>query len=389
MTRTRAATLVMVDRDGTVLGQLGPVAVDLPWWQEAGPIVDAMAALGLDDAVVLRLLNAVPDADEPMGGQVTYLVEVGSDTAGRAGLTLQPWDGVIAEDPLRHPWAQVGGPRADLAWVADQVEVTGSPRQHRTWNLSSIWSIPTPDGTAWLKCLPAFFRHEIAVLDVLRDLPVPQLLAAEGHRCLMASLPGEDGYEADEDEQIAMTTTLVDIQNESAGRIDALVHAGVPDLRTPQLIAELAGLVDRLAPSNGPLSELIEQLPDRLGGAAEIMPDTLVHGDPHGGNCRRGTEPPIWFDWGDSFIGNPLLDIAATHRMSPAAVTRWLDRWNEVVPGADSHGAWRQLEPVAMLRMAWVYQRFLDNIEASEQIYHCDDVPQIVQDVTAFMTAET
>jgi len=97
----------------------------------------------------------------------------------KAELPLRPWEGVLRPDPLRHPWAEVGGPADDLAWVANQVEVTGPPRQHRTWNLSAIWSIPTATGTVWLKCVPPFFAHEIAVLDTLRDLPVPQLIAAD------------------------------------------------------------------------------------------------------------------------------------------------------------------------------------------------------------------
>ena len=79
--------------------------------------------------------------------------------------------------------------------------------------------------------------------------------------------------------------------------------------------------------------------------------------------------------------------------MRPAAVSRWLDAWNERLagerPAMDVHGSWQALEPVAKLRMAWVYQRFLDNIEASEQIYHRDDVPQILNNVTALMAAES
>ncbi len=381
MRRTRSATFVVVDGDGVVQGRFGPVTVDLPWWQETGPIADAIPGV-----TVLRLLSATPDPTEPMGGSVTYLVELGHPVA-RAELPLQPWAGTLDEHALRHPWAEPGGPAADLAWVGSVVEVTGPPRQHRTWNLSAVWSIPTADGTVWLKCLPRFFSHEIAVLEQLNDLPVPRLLAADRHRLLMAALPGADGYEADEAEQIAMVTTLVDIQARSIDRVDSLLEAGVPDLRATPLIAELTDLVKRLAPTSEPLNLLLEELPERLDAVAACgIPDTLVHGDPHGGNCRRDVDPPIWFDWGDSFIGNPLLDVAALHRMAPVAVDRWIDLWAATIPGADPRSAWRRLEPVAALRMAWAYQRFLDNIEPDERIYHRDDVQQVFDHVESLMT---
>lgn len=261
-------------------------------------------------------------------------------------------------------------------------EVVGPPTQHRTWNLSAIWSFPTVDGLRWLKCLPPFFAHEPAVLAIMADHPVPTLVADDRHRLLMADLPGVDGYDASESEQITMVETLIDLQIASAGRIDRLLAAGVPDLRTDPLIAELSDLVDRVAPGSRPLRRLVDELSDRLTVVADAgLPDVLVHGDPHPGNCRMGVDPPVWFDWGDSFIGNPLLDLGAVHRMSPAAIDRWLARWSETVGGSDLSGAWAALEPVALLRTAWVYQRFLDRIEPDERVYHRDDVPATLAEV--------
>ncbi len=383
MGRNRSATLVVVDGDGVVHGMLGPIAIDLPWWQEAGPIADAVAG-----ATVLRLLSATADANEPMGGSVTYLVELDAEGLARHA-PFQPWTGSLDDHPLRHPWAEPGGPAEDLAWVSSVVDVTGPPRQHRTWNLSAIWSVPTAGGPVWLKCLPPFFAHEIAVLEQLADQPIPRVIAADGHRCLMADLPGEDGYEADRSEQISMISTLVEIQRRSIDRVEDLLAASVPDLRTPRLIAELTELIQRLAPDSEQLMRLVDELPDRMAVVDRCgIPDGLVHGDPHGGNCRRGVDPPIWFDWGDSFIGNPLLDVAALHRMDAATVERWLDLWEEAIPGAEPRTAWRALEPIAALRMAWVYQRFLDNIEPNEHHYHRDDLPKALRDVERLLATQ-
>ena len=379
MTRSRNVALVLIDDDGNVLGVTPPIEIAMPWWQEAGPIVDA-----LPGSTVLRLLTATPDDHAPMGGDVTYLVQVPHpDLVSQAGLTVQPWVGTLDDHELRQPWARPGGPAADLEWVSTVVEVTGPARQHRTWNLSAIWSIPTVGGDVWLKCIPTFFGHEGAALDLLSDLPIPRLIATEGHRILMAAMQGEDGHAASETEQLAMVESLVRIQAASISRVPDLLAAGVPDLRAEALHRELSSLIARVAPGNDALNRLIDEIPERMARVAQCgLPDALAHGDPHGGNCRREVTPPVWFDWGDSFVGNPLMDVAALHRMPESVVARWLDLWSEAVPGSTPHTAWEQLKPLAALRMAWVYQRFLDNIEPSEHIYHRDDVP------TALRTTE-
>ena len=55
---------------------------------------------------------------------------------------------VLDDHPLRLPYARPGGPARELAWAEEALagcgrEPSGRPRQMRTWNLSSIWSIPT------------------------------------------------------------------------------------------------------------------------------------------------------------------------------------------------------------------------------------------------------
>ncbi|MEM9563371.1 MAG: aminoglycoside phosphotransferase family protein [Actinomycetota bacterium] len=403
MERGRIVTLVLVDEEGEPLGSTEPFPVAEPWWPETGPIHDAVAErfgdrLRID--AVLRLLLAEPDPDEPMGGRVTYAAVGAADH--EAGLTPTAADELALLAPATHrlPWAEPFGPATDLAWVAQRVEVIGPPRQHRSWNLSAVWSIPTAKGTVWLKCLPPFLAHEPVLLDRLSawlaaDDPIagtqprlvtPELLAADDHRVLLAPLPGEDGYRADDDEQVAMITTLVDIQATTVDRVDELVDAGVPDLRAAPLAAELTALVTRVGPDRPALLELIDGLEARLDQVARLSPpDSLVHGDPHPGNARRLVEPPVWFDWGDAFVGNPLLDLAATHRLGPVAVEAWLAALVERWPGCDPGRALDLLAPVAALRQAWVYQRFLDGIESTEHVYHCDDVGEALDATEAIL----
>lgn len=368
----------MVDRSGRVLGAIGPRAVAQPWWPEAAPIVDAFPGF-----TVLRLLAAEPDPEGKMGGRVTYVAQC--DDAGSAPDGLRPWHGELVDHRLRAPWAEPGGPAADLEWVARQVTVTGRPRQHKTWNLSAIWSIPTTDGLVWLKSVPPFFGHEATVLEHLGHQfgsAVPRLLAAEGHRLLLADLPGRDGHGVSGTELTALLDVLVDHQvamSATPGVVESLVAGGVPDLTTAVLAEVVPETIDRLV-SEGDrrrprFETLLDELDDRLATADALgPPPTLVHGDAHGGNCRVGAERPLWFDWGDSSIGSPLLDLACDWDKSPEVMAHWLARWEDQAP--DAGQAWDALRPVAAVLAARVYQRFLDRIEPSEHIYHRDDVPE-------------
>src|SRR5215210_2693094 len=92
----RVVTLVLCCEDGGVLGALPPFEVEVPWWQEAGPIVrGARTRFGVD-ITVLRLLAA--EGEPPGGGPITYLAEVEAAPA----VALAPWDGIVHEDePLR------------------------------------------------------------------------------------------------------------------------------------------------------------------------------------------------------------------------------------------------------------------------------------------------
>jgi aminoglycoside phosphotransferase (APT) family kinase protein len=171
---------------------------------------------------------------------------------------------------------------------------------------------------------------------------------------------------------------LVAIQSGTVGRVPELLEVGVPDARWPALFRELRALVARLAPRDGRLLQLMREAEERAGAIDECgLPDVLVHGDAHPGNARIGVRTPVWFDWGDSRVGNPLLDLAVLER-EPARrqflEQHWLAAWARAVPGSDPGRAWELLRPLAALRNGVVYQDFLDHIEPSERVFHFGDV---------------
>ncbi len=403
--RPRVATVVLVEPDGSVIGVLPTVAVSSPWWQDAAPVVDACRKRFGLRPTILRLLET--DGEGFPGGAVTYLGEVAAPDVVTARAAVRPWTGRLDEHPLRLPWAHVGGPAADLAW-ADAVLVragrprTADARQIRTWNLSSIWQLATVAGSAWLKVVPQFFAHEGAMIERLAGEPVPVLLATDGGRILMPEISGDDRYEATGTELLTMIDALVRIQAAWAGRVDELLAIGLPDWRGTILPAGMADVIERTAEQlaaaeRATLDSFLRGLPARFAAVEACgLPDTIVHGDFAPGNVRGDgvTAPMTILDWGDSGIGQPLLDQPAFLDRTPTGEApgiraRWDAAWRGMVPGADPTRAARLLAPVAAARQAVIYRSFLDRIEPSERVYHEGDPADRLRRTVALLAAES
>ena len=400
----RIATLVLVDRDGALLGQLPRFEASTPWWMDVGPVVRATRERFGLDVTVLRLLTS--ERPSAHGGAVTYLAELDDPASVTARLpdVLEPWSGDLRDDPLRLPWARPGGPAADLAWAATTLAergmpVNGAPEQIRTWNLSSLWRLPTTGGDVWLKVVPPFFAHEGAILERLAGAPVPELLGHDGPRVLLAHIAGQDQYDAPRPVLDAIVDILIDVQTPWLGRSDELLALGLPDWRATALTEAIADLVDRagrrVPDSDRPeLEALVESLPERFERIGDCgLGDGLVHGDCHPGNVRGEGATLVLLDWGDCGVGHPLLDLPGfLDRIAADNVAairdRWLRRWRDLVPRADPERAARLMAPVAAARQALIFQRFLDGIEPSEHPYHQADVPDWLRRTAAIVRAE-
>jgi hypothetical protein len=220
------------------------------------------------------------------------------------------------------------------------------------------------------------------------------LVASQEHRLLLGEMAGEDGFEASFEETCRLIDSLVEVQAATASHAGGLLAAGVPDARWPKLLRELRELVERRAPDDRDLRSLLDSADDRVAAIEECgLPMVLVHGDAHGGNARIGVDQPIWFDWGDSRIGHPLLDDRIIESpqypdRTPALLDHWLTAWRQAVPASDPRRALHLIRPLAALRLGWVYQMFLDNIEPSERAYHAKDVEPALRRAASIVRGE-
>jgi hypothetical protein len=378
----RYAKLVLVRPNGELLGALSPIMISTPWWQDAAPLVETARAHFGVEVTILRLLDT-ERKDEAHGGLVTYLAQTTDD------IVTEPWPHALDDHPLRLPYARPGGPHAALDWATQElrtnrIEPLGKPQQIRTWNLSSIWKLPTSIGYVWLKLVPPFFAHEGRLLQALRGERVPELIAADDGRMLMADIAGDDLYEAQPSQRQEMISLLTALQANWTGKADELMRLGLPDWRGPKLSEAIEDVFTCTAAELGPkdvdvLAAFIESLPDRFRTLEACgIGDTLVHGDFHSGNVRGDGNALTLIDWGDSGIGHPLLDQPAFLRPLPESQhaplkSYWSACVRKLWPGSKPERAAELIAPIASARQAVIYRRFLDNIEPSEQVYHRHD----------------
>jgi hypothetical protein len=379
----RTVRLVLTGGDRIAYGEMPSFPVETPWWADVEPVVrEARDRFGAD-VHVLRLVDVV-DGEPGLArsGLVTYEAEL----IGEAPTGMRRTDVDVGDDhPLRSPWARPGGVRAMVDWADRFSHRTGPAEQVKSWNLSCLLRMPTAGGPVWCKAVPAFFDHEGAILELVAGVRpdlVPPVLACAPGLTLMGHVDGADQWGAGAEPAVSMVAAFVDLQR--AMTVDQLLAAGLPDWRSPALLAAIQALCERddvratLARAElGALAGLVDALPDRFAALDRCGTEPgLIHGDFHPGNWRGGAGRLVLLDWGDSGVGHPLLDMPAfLERMPADSASRVREHWLALLAG-DANRAGELIAPIAALRQAPICRSFLDVIEPGEHRYHAYDVPQ-------------
>jgi Ser/Thr protein kinase RdoA (MazF antagonist) len=173
-----------------------------------------------------------------------------------------------------------------------------------------------------------------------------------------------------------------------------LTALGVPERRLATMIPRVADVVEQWGsalelPEHRSLEALVAGLSARVTAIEECgVPEALVHGDFHPGNVAGRPGDYVILDWGDSFLGHPLIDeLAFVERLSPSGQTaarEWfVTAWKRIAPGSDPARAAHLLEPLVTLLAAVMYADFCAHIEPDERIYHSADVGRMLRQAAA------
>jgi hypothetical protein len=361
-------------------GRAPAFEVEPAWWAEVEVITRHLDDLLGVRTLVLRLVHA-DEAVIGRGGRVVYHVQALDEP--RPGVLdtspLPEWESLVAPNPLRSTWAEVDGPSRIIEWAAD-ILGTRDAVQVKTWNLSCLIRFPG----AWAKATGKFLGVDADIIQHVHRYdatlaPVVLGQSADDRWSLLAHAPGIDCWEPDQTTVDSVVSRWVTAQAALAAEAGELATPSVLPHDLAAGIARLLPRVDLEADELAALDQLIAGLPDVIDELdAAGLPITLVHGDFHPGNWRSDGTNRMIVDWADAFVGHPAIDIKRLQdflpedrRAHPAEV--WSRAWQRAVPGSEPLRAVRPMSVLSPLTYALTYQRFLDNIEPDERVYHADD----------------
>lgn len=211
-------------------------------------------------------------------------------------------------------------------WIDDRLSergrrVVGVVEQPHVTPWSTVLRVPTDAGPCWFKATMGALRHEAAVTALLADAApdvVPPLLAWDpGTGWMLMADAGETlrvvaARERSLDRWRRVLPRYAALQQAMESRTDALLAAGVPDLRLASLPERYDELVRRLdvEPRFVASADRVGELCDEL--AAFGIPETIQHDDLHDAQVFVGPSGERVLDWGDACVAHPFLTLSVT-----------------------------------------------------------------------------
>jgi hypothetical protein len=237
-------------------------------------------------------------------------------------------------EAIRAPWDEPGWQARVVRWVRAHVKGTAYGEVRglevaQKWALSCVLRVRTAGGdlsqtgTLYFKAVPPFFASEARITATLAHIfpdNVPMPLATDPRRnwMLLPDLGREDLREGTQpDEWCRVMRLLAWMQRECIGRTDELRRAGCGERGLVSMVEEIDVLCSDTKVLSlleaGDRRKLLEAVPHLKALCARLaaygVPETLMHGDFHGGNIARTGGRYVVFDWTDASISHPFLDL--------------------------------------------------------------------------------
>ena len=263
--------------------------------------------------------------------------------------------------------------------------ITEPPVVVYTWGISMVLRAPTTAGNVYLKCSSPLFPREAELTGLLADVTpdlVTRVIAVEPAEnwLLMHDLGATVLGDAPPADWAQGLEVYARIQRTWGSRTDELVRAGAEIRSLPALTRDLPSFAAR-EPLASEFSEAeraawTAALPGFVAACERLdqlgPPATVSHGDLHPWNVAASPDGPRVFDWSDTAIAHPFLDLAVyATRAKDVAQRRairdaYLARWVDVLSPADLAEAGDLAIVVGSLVQVESYLRILSALDADD-----------------------
>lgn len=290
--------------------------------------------------------------------------------------------------PLRPPWAGRGWHKEAAGWIAGQLTQAGHPQTGplqpvRQWSLSCVLRADTAVGPFYFKTvadLPLFVNEARTVSKLAqlypRHVAAPLAVDRERDWMLLPELTEMVGWGAPLAQRQAFLQQFGQLQVTAVAHVDELLAAGCLDRRLVWLAAQIEPLITAefvqpylTAEEQAQLQAFIPRLQTLCGELAAFgIPETLVHGDLHGGNVAVQGDDFSYFDWTDACISHPFFDMLNIFMEQDAAVQNqlrdaYLAQWTGFAPLPRLLAAWSLAEVLGALHHAISYWQIVAHLE--------------------------
>ncbi len=349
------------------------------------------------DGLTWRALTPalIPSAEPSLGAAVPRAL------AGRAG--------GHRDRPGRPPWSRRGWlARASAGWPIACPTIgsplVAAPQIHCLVGPVNVIRGETATGAVFLKgCSPVFptevRNHPGARRSRTRTGSRPWWPTNEAENWLLL---GDLGKSFVGDAPVARwpdgLAAHAAIQRRWLGRTDELATAGFERRGLAALASQIPRLpeLSLLAPLKPESRRRLEAAIPRLVEACERLtaigpPETIVHGDLHPWNVADVDGRSIVFDWSDSCIGHPFLDLAtyvgrtrdvATRR---ACVDAYLAAWSGVLQPDEREEAVTLGLPLGALHQVESYRRIVAGVAEDDLWDMAEAAPHYAEQALAWL----
>lgn len=299
------------------------------------------------------------------------------------------------------PWFLWGWFAEASEWTQETLTARGyrllrPPEAFKNGAISAVLRAETEQGNVYFKVaikLP-LFGHEPKLTQALGAL-YPEMIQAPlaidvERRWMLTTDIGTELRESKPSQETLenVLRTYARLQIDTVSHIDPLFEVGCLDRRLDVLASQIDGLLAdegcctllsaeeraEWQASGDRLKALCQQL------AGYHLPNTLVHGDFHGGNIALQGDQIRFFDWTDACVSHPFFDLTPIVNLdepekAAALQEAYLAEWTAYEPIERLREACAIALIVGALHQAVSYQGIFNGIEADQRAEWAEGVP--------------